>query len=58
MDTFSSDDASSVGKILKGKGGRMVVQIDNGREGNGAIEPESDKPRQHYHSISIIYTTI
>ena len=49
MDTFSSNYSSSVCEVLEEKGGRMVVEVDEGSEGNRAVESESDKPGQYYH---------
>ena len=49
MGTFSSNYSSSVCEVLEEKGGRMVVEVDEGSEGNRAVESESDKPGEYYH---------
>lgn len=43
--TFPSDETPPVCKVLKSKGSRVVVKINQRGESNCAIQPESYKPR-------------
>jgi hypothetical protein len=40
-------------EVLEEEGGRVVVQVDDGREGDRAVEAESDEPGQDYHQLTI-----
>ena len=59
LDTFASDNASSVLEILEEEGRRMVVKVDSRCEGDSAVKTETNKPRKndHYHNINITSST-
>lgn len=52
--TFSADESPAVLEVLEEEGGGMVVEVDDWRQCDCAIQPEADEPRQHYHYFSII----
>ena len=59
ISTFPSDETSPVCEVLESKGSGVVVQIDQRGEDYCAVQPESHKPRQHYHlNINYLYANI
>ena len=53
MTTFASYEATTVLEVFEEKHGWVVVKVDEGGYGDGAVEAESYEPREDYHLLII-----